>query len=214
MKRLSVHAVFAVLAAVAAAAAGVQALRLQQAERLNHAILTASQRPLAAAAAGALGASAAAGSASAAVESGVPPDAPAAVRLASATALAQAGAFDAAFKAYSGLIEPGRLDAVGRHALYNLGNMVLRQGLGLGAHGRGDTTPTPSRSEGGPLIELAKQRYRDLLRADPSDWDARYNLERALRAAPEEEALATEPPTGPVERRNMTLRGMTPGDLP
>jgi hypothetical protein len=32
------------------------------------------------------------------------------------------------------------------------------------------------------LVELAKQRYRDLLRAEPQDWDARYNLERALRA--------------------------------
>ena len=36
-----------------------------------------------------------------------------------------------------------------------------------------------------PLIELAKQSYRDLLRENPGDWDARYNLERALRLAPE-----------------------------
>ena len=36
-----------------------------------------------------------------------------------------------------------------------------------------------------PLIELAKQSYRDLLREDPGDWDARYNLERALWLAPE-----------------------------
>ena len=43
-----------------------------------------------------------------------------------------------------------------------------------------------------PLIELAKQSYRDLLREDPNDWDARYNLERALWLAPEVEQVIAD----------------------
>ena len=46
-----------------------------------------------------------------------------------------------------------------------------------------------------PLLEMAKQRYRDLLLADPMDWQARYNLERALAAAPER--LNSETENGP-----------------
>jgi len=71
-----------------------------------------------------------------------------------------------------------------------------------------------TRADAGPLVELAKQRYRDLLRAEPQDWDARYNLERALRVAPEEQESAAEENNQPVERRSVSLRGMTPGDLP
>lgn len=37
-----------------------------------------------------------------------------------------------------------------------------------------------------PLIELAKRNYRELLRADSTDWDVKYNLERALRLLPDE----------------------------
>lgn len=219
MKRLSVHAVFGLLVAAAAATAAVQGLRLQQARQLNAAIEAASQAPVAQAAAAspapASGASAPTAAAEPAADQ-VARDAPREVRLARATALAQAGAYDVAFKAYSGLIEPGRVDALGRHALYNLGNMVLRQGLGLAPAGGEGAAPAAARSpaETGPLIELAKQRYRDLLRADPGDWDARYNLERALRAAPEEQAEAVEETNTPVERRQVMLRGLTPGDLP
>jgi mxaK protein len=197
MRRLPVHAVFAALALAAAATAAVQALRLRQAHALNADIAAAAQPP-------APGASAAA----------VPRDAPRAVQLARATALSQAGAYDAAFKAFSGLIAPGTPDDVARHALYNLGNMVLRQGLGADAPGVSPGAAARSPADTAPLLELAKQRYRDLLRADPQDWDARYNLERALRAAPEEQDTAPEADNTPVERRNVMLRGMAAGDLP
>jgi mxaK protein len=212
MKRLSVHAVFAAAAIAAATLAAVQGVRLQRASALNAAIVAAAQAPTGVS----TSASAAAGAASEPAPSNmpneVPRDAPREVRLARATALSQAGAFDAAFKTYSGLIEPAALDGVGRHALYNLGTMYLRQAVRLQPTG-GGAAPAAS-AEAGPLIELAKQRYRDLLRAAPDDWDARYNLERALRLAPEEnEAVAEEAPTN-VERRNVMLRGMDPGDLP
>ena len=117
-------------------------------------------------------------------------------------ALARAGAHDAASKAYSGVIRAGEFDALGRQALFNLGNMYLRQGL---AQDSNDALP---------LIELAKQRYRDLLRVAPDDWDARYNLERALRLAPEEQEAVAEEENTNIERRSVMLRGMDPGDLP
>jgi mxaK protein len=46
------------------------------------------------------------------------------------------------------------------------------------------------------LVELAKRNYRLLLRETPADWDARYNLERALWLAPEsaQEIADDEPP--------------------
>lgn len=207
MKRLSVHAVFSAAAVLVAAAVAVQAVRLQRAQALNTAIVAAAQAPVAAQAP-----AGDAASASGAASADVPRDAPREVRLARATALSQGGAYDAAFKTYSGLIDPAALDGIGRHALYNLGTMYLRQALATQPADSG--TPLAASTDAGPLIELAKQRYRDLLRAAPDDWDARYNLERALRLAPEEnEALAEEVNTN-VERRNVMLRGMDPGDLP
>ena len=62
-----------------------------------------------------------------------------------------------------------------------------------------------------PLIELAKQRYRDALRDRPDDWDARYNLERALWLAPEIEtaqAAEEEEEQAPRERVVTTLQGV------
>lgn len=127
-------------------------------------------------------------------------------RLAHANALAAAGDPEAAARAYTALIRPDDLDAIGRDALYNLANDYLRQGL---AASRGDDP-----SLGLPLIELAKQRYRDLLRADPGDWDARYNLERALRLAPEEDGSVERDPEQPAERRQVRLPGLAQQELP
>ena len=92
-----------------------------------------------------------------------------------AQALAAVGKYDEAVKTYKVLVQGERLDL--RHAArYNAGNLYMRQAL---QHG-------PERAlEALPLIELAKQSYRDLLREEPGDWDARYNLERALSLAPE-----------------------------
>jgi mxaK protein len=64
-----------------------------------------------------------------------------------------------------------------------------------------------------PLIELAKESYRELLRAEPSDWGARYNLERAQRLLPdpyENETPPSEPPSN-AERAATTMRGFSPG---
>ncbi len=182
MRRRSWHLVFGAAALACAAAVLVSGLRLRQALEINRAIAQAALP------------------ATGKDPAPAPLVAPREVRLARALALAEAGAHDAAFKAYAALIQPGSPDAIGRQALYNLGNLHLRQAIA----GQAST----------PTIELAKQRYRDLLRAAPDDWDARYNLERALRLAPEEDPPLAELDTTPVERRRVRVRDLEAGDLP
>lgn len=120
-------------------------------------------------------------------------------RFARALALAESGDAGAALEIYKALIRSGRAD-LERAARYNVGNLHLREAMKSGPDEAARSLP---------LIELAKQSYRDLLRIDPSDWDARYNLERALRLAPEiEESAANEPPE-PPQRAFSTAPGRT-----
>ncbi|MTI62300.1 MxaK protein [Methylophaga sp.] len=63
-------------------------------------------------------------------------------------------------------------------AYFNRGNINLREALKL----------TSSDGRQIPLIELAKQDYRSALALDPQMWNARYNLEIALRVVPEDPA--------------------------
>ena len=69
-------------------------------------------------------------------------------------------------------------------ALYDAANALLREGQRIGL--------AESAGQALPLVELAKETYREVLRLDPEAWDARFNLERALRIAPEGEADADE----------------------
>ena len=165
MRRRVVHLAFALASLALALPAVLQALRLQQAARINEAI------------------------AQAADPAGRPGDF-AEARFAHALALSRTGGYEAALAAHKALVqrEAGPLRTA---ALYNLGNLHLRQALRNG----------PARAvEALPLVELAKQSYRDALRADPADWDARYNLERALWLAPEIDAQAGEDKEPPVGR--------------
>jgi mxaK protein len=109
-------------------------------------------------------------------------------RLARAVALARID-YDGALAAYKAIIQSDRED-LRRLALYDLGNLHLHQALKVGLE---------DESQSLPLIELAKQSYRDLLRKDPADWDARYNLERSLRLAPEEDDADQD--NGPPDRK-------------
>ena len=110
-------------------------------------------------------------------------------RLARAVALSKYD-YDAALAAYKAIIQSNRED-LRRIALYDLGNLHLHQAIKAGI---------ADESQSLPLTELAKQSYRDLLRRDPADWDARYNLERSLRLAPEDED-DTDADTGPPDPR-------------
>lgn len=118
-------------------------------------------------------------------------------RFARAVALDRTGDQAAALKIYKDLARTAP-PALARAALYNQGNLQLRSALTRSGENAADTLP---------LIELAKQAYRDLLRADPGFWDARYNLERALRLAPETaDAPSDSEPPIEKERAVTTMR--------
>ena len=184
MKRWTVHALFGAVALGVTGMAAREAFELRHAHALNQAVAQAASGP-------------------ARVENkDASDDRLPEVRFTRARVLSMAGQHDAAVKQYNGLIQEGPLTALRRAALYNLANLYLRQGM---ASASGDALAA---------MELAKQRYRDLLRADPLDWDARYNLERALRMAPENDAAFAAEPQLPAEQRRVRMRGMEAGDLP
>ena len=119
-------------------------------------------------------------------------------QFARALALAQAGKSDPALQIYKRLERSTRA-GIRRAALYNTGNVYMRD---AGRHNSDEGF------ESLPLVELAKQAYREVLRQRPDDWDARYNLERALRLAPEVEQEGDESDAPMKERHVMsTIRG-------
>lgn len=170
MTRRRVHLLFGVTALGLALLAAYNGWRLEHANRVNDAIASASTTGL---------------------DTAVPE-----ARFAHANALSMAGNFEDAAKAYKALIQGDRAD-IRLAALFNLGNLHMREALKNGADGTGNSLP---------LIELAKQNYRDLLRDNPSDWDARYNLERALWLAPEVEEQADEDNNVPEWERRVAPR--------
>jgi mxaK protein len=168
VRRVQGHAVFCAVAAALALVTVVEVARLDRAQRVNAAIES----------------SRAASNAEATSGATIPE-----ARLAGAVAMAKVD-YDGALAAYKAIIQGGRED-LRRIALYDLGNLHLRQALQVGLDDEAQSLP---------LVELAKQSYRDLLRRDPNDWDARYNLERTLRLAPEDDDDTGED-TGPPDPR-------------
>ena len=169
MKRRTVHAAFAAVALVCGGLAVFQGMRLEHGRRINEAIQIASASDL---------------------DSRVPES-----RFARALALSRAGKSEKALKEYTALAGSERGD-LRRRALYNLGNLYLRDAL------RDDEA---FRSLA--LVELAKRNYRILLRESPSDWDARYNLERALWLAPESEQVVGDDEPPERDQAVSTLQG-------
>ncbi|HEY8554577.1 MAG TPA: MxaK protein [Burkholderiales bacterium] len=129
---------------------------------------------------------------------------PAEAQFAQAYWLERRGAHQDALARYQAL-ERGAPAELAAAAQYNGANIYLRWALEL----RGEEG-VPSAL---PLLELAKQSYRDLLRAHPRHWDARYNLERALRLAGDVDAAEAEDMPQPLEseRAVTTMRGFTLG---
>jgi mxaK protein len=116
-------------------------------------------------------------------------------RLTRAVALSKED-YDGALAAYKAIVQSGREDLRGI-ALYDIGNLHFKQAMQVGLTDEEHSLP---------FIELAKQSYRDELRRDPGDWDARYNLERALRLAPEEdEEFEDTGPPAPKEQERSTI---------
>jgi mxaK protein len=185
MRRRTVHTAFGVVVIVCAALAGYQAFRLREASRVNDAIARAASAPATVDAA----------------SFGAVPEA----QFARAVLLAKQGKYDAALERYKVVSRGSRAD-LATDALYNAGNLNFREALK--EEGRDSLVRML------PLIELAKQGYRSVLRRDPQSWDARYNLERALWIAPErDESLSFSVPRNAEERVMSTIQH-TRGDLP
>lgn len=125
-------------------------------------------------------------------------------QFARAVAFAHAGKSDPALSIYKTLSRGSRAD-IRRAALYNTGNLYMRDAT---QHGGGEGF------ESLPLVELAKQAYRDVLREQPDDWDARYNLERALWIAPEADDEEEEMPAPLQSERAVTTMKSERGELP
>lgn len=91
-----------------------------------------------------------------------------------------------------------------RIARFNSANLHVRDAVDLIADNE--------RGRALPLIEIAKQLYRQLLREDPSDWAVRYNLSRALLLIPDvlDDGPMTSTPES-AERASTTMKGYSPG---
>lgn len=180
MKRAHGHIIFAVVTAGFAILAVGELVRFQHAHRINSEVEEWST------------AVAPAAKWSAGAADHLSPEG----RLSRAVALAKFD-YDAAFAAFKAIIQSNRED-LRRIALYDLGNLHLHQAIEAGVADNAQSLP---------LTELAKQSYRDLLRRDSYDWDARYNLERALRLAPEDEDDSDEDtnPPDPREHERTTI---------
>jgi len=123
-------------------------------------------------------------------------------QFAQAYAEAASGATEEALNHYRALQGDTPL---GQAARYNSANVLMRQALEV----RAGAQP----GQAIPLIELAKEIYREVLRRDPGHWSARYNLERAQRllADPEEGEAAPADTRRDAERAVTTMRGYSPG---
>jgi mxaK protein len=129
------------------------------------------------------------------------------VAFAAAWHVAEQGEYLRALTVYRRLVQSAD-PQLRQAARYNSANLHLREAMRIRSAG-GTTAVLQSL----PLLELAKQGYRDVLRADPQHWDAKYNLERALRLAPEgdDAEQTTLPAPPPRERAVTTMQGFTLG---
>ena len=103
---------------------------------------------------------------------------PAILLFAKARYLAGAGQTDEAIRLYHMALSSEDRDLRER-THYNLANLYLQDGAKRwNARGVLDYARVTT------LVELAKEHYRDALRLNPGNWDARYNLEYAWRITP------------------------------
>jgi mxaK protein len=146
----------------------------------------------------------------AAIETSAAPDAaalatgaPMEARFALARAVAQQGEVTRAVALYRDVAQ-ARPDLAGA-ALFDAANALMREAERVAV----EADSLRAR----PLLELAKATYREALRVDAGRWDARYNLERALRLAPEDGSAEDAPLPLPAqsERAVTTMRGFTLG---
>lgn len=98
------------------------------------------------------------------------------LRLARAYYLKQKHSYDEALSILSLIMDKGDQKFQAK-ARYNLGNLYLEQAV--------QQAKAMNINEAMPLAGLAKQAYRQSLALDSGNWDAKYNLEVAMRLLPE-----------------------------
>lgn len=98
------------------------------------------------------------------------------LKFAKASELQKQGDFKAAVKAYAAIEAPPR-SRLQLDIQFNLANLFFREAIRLRDDDADDLAM--------PLLELAKQNYKEVLRVDSGQWDAKYNLELALILSPE-----------------------------
>ena len=125
------------------------------------------------------------------------------LQFAAANRLIRLDRVHAAEQALSTLIREQADTPLGHDARFNLANLYLRQAITAADAGESSTT----------FVELAKRGYRELLHREPNYWPARYNLERALRLAPET-ADNIDSESDPVKRVNVIVPDFESRDLP
>ncbi|MDO9106554.1 MAG: MxaK protein [Methylovulum sp.] len=76
---------------------------------------------------------------------------------------------------------------------YNLGNIYLHLAIAK--------TEAMAINDAMPLVALAKQSYRQALALDSQFWDAKYNLEVAMRLLPEMDKITNEE-NSPVNQKS------------
>ena len=194
MRRRTVHALFGATALGLAALAATRYVELDRLARVERAVAGAAASVEAGVEAGDAGEGGADGAAA---------EAPRA-RLARALALSAARDLDAAEPLLAALADGQEGEPLARDARFALANAYLREGL------RPETDPARALA----WLELAKQRYRDALRLDPDDPGVRYNLERALRRAPEGEDVRLVDVDDPVKSVDVIVPDFAPTDLP
>jgi mxaK protein len=113
-------------------------------------------------------------------EIAVAEDAPPEVWLAKTMLLKRQQRYDEALDGFNRIL--GRGDkAFQTTVYYHLGNLYLAQAL--------TRIEETKFTQATPLVALAKDAYREVLRRDSQHWDAKYNLALALRLVPELEEV-------------------------
>jgi len=90
--------------------------------------------------------------------------------------LVRQGQFEPGIAAYAAVMREADL-RLATSARFNVANAYFRRGRAFMEEGSADLAV--------PLLELAKENYRHVLRLDPEFWPARFNLTRALEFYPD-----------------------------
>lgn len=113
------------------------------------------------------------------------------LRLARALYFKQKHRYDDALSTLSLIMDKGDRQFQAK-VRYNLGNLYLEQAV--------QKVETMNMNEALPLAGLAKQSYRQALELNSQNWDAKYNLEVAMRLLPEMDKI-NSPDEDPISQK-------------